>query len=89
MRKMFSAVIGAMAAAAGSMFGFARAAEERRFGVARPPETTPRMRWPSKGNERLYGRSRSWTGLANGDNPAGTKLARKAQKQSITIRKGW
>lgn len=33
----------------------------------------------------IYGRSMSWNGLRNGDNPAGTKLAKKIEKGQLGL----
>lgn len=61
----------------------------QRFNAMPRMSYRPARGWGRQGDAKLYGKSLSWNGRANNDNPAGTKLGRKAQKQSITIRKGW
>lgn len=39
--------------------------------------------------EERFRKTGSWNGAVNGDNQAGTKLARKARRGIVGIRKGW
>jgi hypothetical protein len=62
----------------------------RGFGLARPEPQTRGYRQGRRFNYgrptvSLYAASRSKHAIANGDKPAGTKLARKAAKGTLTI----
>ena len=78
----------ATASGAGAFLGRALKGE-----AAPPPQATHgggirsrgwrRMSWYE--SQRAYGLTRSWKGRLNRDNPAGTKLARQAEKHALTI----
>lgn len=97
-RTSFGVLLAGMAAAASSSIDALRAVGK---GVAfsRPPADAyqrgvhrcrDQLSRPSRKQEiKDWGRTRSWTGQMNRDNPPGTKLRKKVTKQQLTVRKGW